>query len=696
MLTRLTPSTIGADVLRAIILLCCASLALTLPASAQLGAGGASHITAELQAESTTPRPGGSATLALMMTPEPGWHGYWKNGGDAGLGIEIEWDLPTGVTIGEPAYPVPHTLVISGLMNHVYERPYALPMTISLAETIAAGTVLPITGRATWLACTDKVCVPERGEFTLRLRAGDGRIEPNTRAQFDRYRAALPLPLGSKVRYQKAGDRLRIAIPLPADQGLDAPHVFIETEGVVDYAARQGFSRAGDTLVVETVANPTLAEGTPIDAVLSLGNDRGLVFEALPGPVPEAGRPLGDQTYRTDWTLVILALAGAILGGLLLNIMPCVFPILSLKALALARTGSAANATARTDALAYAAGAVLASIALGAILLALRAAGSNIGWAFQLQDSRIVALLLLLMVGITANLAGVFELPGLARGNALAERPGGAGSFWTGALAAFVATPCSGPFLGAALGATLVLPAPAALAIFAGLGFGLALPFLAIGFVPALRRSLPKPGAWMERFRHWLAIPMGLTALALGWLLWRQAGDAALAFAVLISAAVVGLLWLAGRRQRRGVSPALAFGASVVFAIAAIAIVSQTASLPQSAVASANRFTPARLAELRATERPVFVYFTADWCVTCKANEAGAIDTARVREAFDRADVTILVADWTSAEPVITRELASHGRNSVPLYLWYAPGAAKPEILPQILIPSLLIDRAGG
>jgi thiol:disulfide interchange protein len=309
-----------------------------------------------------------------------------------------------------------------------------------------------------------------------------------------------------------------------------------------------------------------------------------------------------------------------------------------------------------------------------------------------------VLLLLILAVAITLNLLGTYELTSFGGGQKLASQGGAVGGFWTGALAAFVATPCSGPLLGAALGATLVLPAWAALPIFGGLGLGLALPFLAIGFVPALRNRLPKPGPWMAKFRRWMALPMGLTGLGLGWLLWRQTGGEDWHYPV---AAVTMTLLIAtqiGAQQRGGGNRRLIVAALGLLLAINIAQTIRTFGDHKStgtlASATGQAFSPAALAKARATGKPVFVYFTADWCLSCKANEAGAIHREAVQEAFRKKGVVTLVGDWTNGDPVITRTLAAHGRNSVPLYLWYAPGAATPEILPQILTPGLLTEKA--
>jgi thiol:disulfide interchange protein len=377
---------------------------------------------------------------------------------------------------------------------------------------------------------------------------------------------------------------------------------------------------------------------------------------------------------------------GAVAGGILLNLMPCVFPILALKALHLSRAGGSAR-EARSDALAYTAGAIVGTGALGAILLAIRAAGAEAGWAFQLQDPRTILLLLLLAVAITANLLGMFELPVLGASRAPA------GSFGTGALAAFVATPCAGPFLGAALGTALLLPLAGSVAVFAALGLGLALPFLLVAFAPALRNKLPKPGRWMDRLKRFLAIPMAASALAALWLLYRQVGELGLLIGVVLSIGVLLALFASGWLQKRGSSVAWvgAIGALALVAIG-IPLVPQRAATAQ-AVGGAEPWSEARVTALQKHGKPAFVYFTADWCLTCKVNEVGAIDRSEVREAFKQAGVQVLAGDWTNGDPAITRFLESRGRAGVPLYLWYAPGRS-PEELPQVLTPAMLISRA--
>ena len=644
---------------------------------------GAPHIAAELTAESNAPRPGqdrGAGTrIAFSMTPESGWHGYWENPGDAGLGMTVKWTLPKGVMVGPLRYPVPETLLIAGLMNHVYEGPYGVLAKLTVAPDVPRGTKLPIRVRANWLACTDKVCVPEGAELSLDLIAGDGSVLPGSRAQFDGWRSHLPRPLGSDATYALADGRLRLSIPFPAAAEARDVHLFALADGLTRYAAPQSVARQGDRLLIETEAGQGPLSG-PVQAVLRTGDHVGFLLTARPGTVPAAR----SATART----LFLALGGALLGGLLLNIMPCVFPILGLKAMKLARAGGDEHIV-RREALAYSLGIILTCLALGGLLLGLRAAGTAVGWAFQLQDPRIILLLLLLVTAITLNLAGLFELGAFGGGERLAGKAGASGAFWTGALVAFVATPCTGPFMGAAMGAALVLPIGAALAIFAGLGLGLALPFLALAYIPPIRTRLPKPGAWMGRLQKILAIPMALTALGLLWLLGQQRGTIAILLgggAALILAAV---LWWLGRRQHHGRHGGFAVVCAALILFAGTAFVLPTHAPAITASAHGIPFDEARLASLRATKKPVFLYFTADWCLTCKANEAAAIDRSETRAAFEKAGVTMMVGDWTNADPAITRFLEAQGRSGVPLYLWYAPGRDA-QTLPQLLTPATL------
>jgi thiol:disulfide interchange protein len=657
------------------------------PAQAQILAPGEKAMAVRLVAEGPAPAAGGRVALALVMTPRPGWHGYWKNPGDAGFENTLDWRLPAGVRAGPLHYPVPTRLIVAGIMNYVYKGEYAQLLDLDVPAGFAPGATLPLRGEIDYLVCTDELCVRETATFALDLPVAPGAAQPPRNAAFDRWRQAMPSPLGSPARFERVGERLRVAIPFPATAALADPYFFPLTPGAVDHSAPQAVSRRGDLLIVETMAGGTPAAA--LDGVLALGDGRGLSLSGVPGPVPAAGEPVAAAAAApaSGAAAVIAALAGALLGGLLLNIMPCVFPILSLKALSLAKAGAGEGA-ARRDALAYTAGVVAVCVALGAALLALRSGGAAVGWAFQLQDPRVILFLLLLVTVIALNLAGLFELPAIAGGSRLAASGGSTGAFWTGALAAFVATPCTGPFMGAAMGAALVLPAAAALAVFAGLGLGLALPFLLLGFVPALRRRLPTPGPWMQRFRRILSVPMFLTAFGLAWILARQAGWGGVALAAGAALVVAGALWWAGRRH--GWLPLAPAAAVSIAAIALVPAAVAPAQAEAGGTLGAAPFSESRLAALRAEGRPVFVYFTADWCVTCKVNEKAVLARADVAAAFAAQGAAVLVGDWTRADAALGRFLEKHGRSGVPLYLWYPPGKAQPEVLPQILTPGRL------
>ncbi|WP_374942518.1 protein-disulfide reductase DsbD family protein [Sphingomonas sp.] len=651
-----------------------AMLWLTPAAADALPAAGAPHLAMRLVAESARPRAGGVVTVALETVPEAGWHGYWSNPGDAGFAAKFDWTLPKGVTVAAPKWPVPTTLVVAGLMNHVYERPYALLFDVALPAGPAAGGAAPLKLHTQYLVCTDTICVPEEQTLALTLTLGDGAADPAVGATFAGWRRAIPQALDAAATWAVGKEDLRIAIPYPAAAALSDVHFFAETQGALDYAAPQMVAREGDRLVVTTKGKPNGA----FAGVLRIGPDRGLAVRAVPGAIG------GAPSEAWVWT-ALLAFAGAVLGGLILNVMPCVFPILSLKALSLAKSGADSGA-ARREALAYSAGVILVCVALGGLLLALRAAGSTVGWAFQLQDPRVIGVLLLLVVGIALNLAGLFELPTPQ----FAGRGGASGAFATGALAAFVATPCTGPFMGAALGAALVLPAAAALLVFAGLGLGIALPFLAIGFVPALRRRLPRPGAWMERLRRILSVPMFLTALALAWVLGRQAGVNGMGVGLAAAMLAAFGLWWTGRRQLAGLRPWLPAGVALAAACALVLVVRPAPAGATVASQGSEPFTETRLAALRAQGKPVFAYFTADWCLTCKVNERTSIDTDAVRASFAKNGVAVLVGDWTDGDPVLGRFIEAHNRAGVPLYLYYPESGGEPRVLPQVLTPGML------
>lgn len=651
-------------------------------------------------------KPGEELYLAIHFQPvTEEWHGYWSNPGDAGYGMELDWTLPEGWSADEPLYPVPQRLLIADLMNHIYEGDYAVLIPLTVPETALTGSSVDIALSAQWLACTDEICVPESGDLAISVPVGEGAFgDPRVMG----WRAALPPELDSEGRFQIVGETLRVAIPIPAALELVEPHLFVGQKELGDglqpvYSANQTFTRNGNTLFAAIpLSQLVLPEGSDfqfaaapdaVTGILAFGNNEGVRFSAAPGDVEPAGVTIAGS--EGPGVALLPLLLAALAGGLILNIMPCVFPILSLKALSLARAGGS-ESEARSEGLAYTAGVVLACVALGGLMLALRAAGQQVGWAFQLQEPWVVVSLLVLAAAITANFAGVFELPSIS----ITRSGEPASAFATGLLAAVAATPCTGPFMAAALGAALLLPTAEALLLFVALGLGLALPFLLIGFVPTLRRMLPRPGAWMDRFRKLLAIPMGLTALALIWLVSRLGGQNFALVALALVTGVIVSLMVVGRLQRHGKMAWPAFGL-----IAAPFLIFAAFALPATYSSAANRaaesilqpaeFSAEALAEARASGQPVFLWFTADWCFTCKVNEGVAIEREATRAAFEDAGVIAMRGDWTRRDQDITAFLTEQGVAGIPLYIWYGADGSE-TVLPQVLTPDSLVTQASG
>lgn len=687
------------------------------PAAAQP----ARHLDASIHALSDAPAPGKTSRIAIRMTPEAGWHGYWINPGDSGLSVEAAWTAPAGVSIGPLRHPAPTLLELAGLASYVHKGAFTLLADLKVDKSVAPGTVLPIRAELSWLVCSDTLCVPESATLDLRLVAGNGALSAASRTIFTAAEAAMPRSGVTKTAVTRRGNQWLFTIAGARGIDADRARLFPADSGWFDASASQRITRSDDgSLSVALIALGSAPSGmfagvisdgsrsyalraedvTTPEGMTATGAEN--VAKSSAGPNPIAGgqriavpeeaaqtpvaAPAGAATLR-------VALIGAILGGLILNLMPCVFPILSLKALSLVKSG-ADRRSAWIEGTAYFAGSVATTTALGGVLIAARALGHDIGWSFQLQDPRIILILMLLSLAIALNLAGLFEIRGPSVSGSWMARRDGLSAFGTGALAALIATPCSGPFMGVALGAALVLPAPAALAVFAGLGLGMALPFLLIAFIPPLQRWLPRPGPWMENFRRILAIPMLATAIGLGWVLGRQSGVDGLTLGLLI-AALAGLgLWWTGWRQQRGSKPAFALApVAAALLLAASIELPRPANAVTSVKAGVEPFSEARLAELRAAGTPVFVDFTADWCLICQVNDRVAIDQPETRAAFADAGVVVLEGDWTRGDPVITRFLAKQGRNSIPYYLFTTSSGEMHE-LPQVLSSEMLIEQA--
>lgn len=661
------------------------------------------HVEAELIAERDALIPGADNTVALRLRPEPGWHVYWRNPGDSGIATSLQWTLPQGVSAGDMQWPYPHQHRLGELSNYGYEEQTLHLVPVTLAPSVRGDVAL--LARARWLVCKD-ICIPGEAELQLHLPVrSSASPHPDWVADFARARAQLPRDARAwPATFQIDGDSLSLAVSDSRLAGAQRVEFFPYANDLVEHAAAQRLAHDDEALRLSQRLSPYFVEPpAQVEGVLVL--DRGQTTEAWeiaarPGSVASVAAPAAQapRPAEIDTRPVVQApsllpvLVFALLGGLILNLMPCVFPVLSLKALAIAQSGREQPRARQQQALAYTAGVVASCVLIAAAMLALRGAGNAVGWGFQLQSPWFIALLayLLFALGLSLSGAAQFGLGLMNLGGELAQKPGNAGAFFTGVLAVVVATPCTAPFMGTALGYAMTQPPLVALCVFAVLGLGLALPFLLIGFVPRLAQWLPRPGAWMERFKQFMAFPLYATVVWLLWVLVRQTNPEMMARVMLGLVLIAFALWL---WTLRGPLAALLKLAALAAALALAVFGAPSSAAPSSAQAmavGAEPWSAQRVAQLRAEGRTVFVDFTADWCLTCKVNERVALKSARVEAAFRQHDVVLLVADWTRADPAITAELARYGRNGVPLYLVYRKGADA-VVLPQILTPDVVM-----
>ena len=666
------------------------------------------HVDAALVAETTAFLRGGDTSVALMLTPEPGWHTYWINPGDSGLSTKLEWTLPEGVSAGPIQWPAPHPATLGELTNYGYDEETLHLVTVSVPASWPTTKPLTLKAKAKWLVCKD-VCIPGSADLSLTMPVAENvALDPANAERFERNRALLPVAPreGTVAEFAIADGQFSMSVrgaQWPAPKGM----AFFPLAGdLVNHAAPQRMVyedntwRLSQALSAYYVMTPKTVEGVWV-VTANDGQRQAYSLKAVPGTVaPVSGADVKvmpaevETPPAADHPSLLLALGLALLGGLILNLMPCVFPVLSLKAIALLKAQDADRGQQRAQALAYSAGAVLSCVAAAGVLLALRAGGEALGLGFHLQSPVFIALLAYLMLALGLSMSGVAEFGGglMNTGSSLAQKQGLAGSFFTGVLAVVVASPCTAPFMGTALGFAVTQPVLIALAIFAALGLGLALPFLVLGFVPALARALPRPGAWMLTFKQVMAFPLYLTAAWLLWVLARQAGSDALGLVLVGCVAIAFALWLLGRQPVGWVAKGLA----ALALVAALAVLASPFLKPGSqakGVSSSEHeaWSQARVDALRTEGKTIFVDFTADWCITCKVNERGALASDEVKAAFVERGVVSLVADWTRADPEITKALAGFGRNGVPLYLVY-PKGGEPRVLPQVLTPSIVVN----
>ncbi|KPF87636.1 hypothetical protein IP70_01955 [alpha proteobacterium AAP38] len=651
--------------------------------------------------------PGQTVWAALTQNIRPHWHTYWINPGDSGIPTEIKWTLPEGWKADVITWPAPQRFPIGPLVNFGYADQVHLLVPLTVPSNATPGQAVQLDAKVDWLVCED-ICIPESADLSIAVPvvAGTAAVEPEAATLFTKARASLPVPSPYTATLSPGDKAHRLILAAPGlDKGKISEVFFFPHDYKVASAnAAQELRLGADGLTLSLVPGGALPAG-PVTGVLSFTEEldgqsvrHAFAVEAAMGAAAQASTG-GDG--QTSWATALLL---ALLGGAVLNLMPCVFPVLSMKALALLQHGPG---HARRHGLAYTAGVLACFAVVAGALIALRAGGAAIGWGFQLQDPLVVAILAYVMLLLGLSLSGVFTLGGsvMGVGQGLAGRDGLAGSFFTGVLATVVATPCTAPFMGTALGFAITQPWPVALSVFLALGLGMALPFLALSFSPALLRRLPRPGLWMERVKQALAFPLYASAAWLVWVLSIQAGPAALATVLAGMVAIAFAAWVYGQTRLSG-GAGRAFGSllAVLALGGAVAGASTARTVPapeqvagaKPASSDYQPWTAEKQAELTGQGKPVFVNFTAAWCVTCLVNERTSLSTDAVKAAMKAKGVAYLKGDWTNRDATIARVLENHGRSGVPLYLVYLPGKAEPVILPQILTEGIVLDALSG
>ena len=682
----------------------CLAVSLAFPAFAQQSSkvGAERHVMVRLVPERTNINPGETFLVAAEQVIDDGWHTYWINAGDSGEAMRLKWTLPEGFSVGKTLWPVPHRQDIGPLTSHAYAGSVAVLYEITAPESLPPGP-LTIKADAELLVCAD-ICIPEFSAHEMTLNDG---TDADNSGFIENAKAALPAVTDAAVSYSLEDGNFALHFDpalLPAAADSAVFDVFPYEWGIIDNTAPVDARRSeGKITVLKKHGGRDLAEVGAVRTLLVYGEGKAYEVTARPAGVAAAlggdsAAPAGTSTAATGLAQAVLF---ALLGGLILNLMPCVFPVLSMKALSLCKLSDREQGAARLQGLFYTLGILVCFAAIAGLLMALRAAGAQIGWGFQLQNPMVVLYLSYLLFLIGLNLSGFFEISGrlMNAGASLAGKGGAAGAFFTGVLAALVATPCTAPFMGAAMGYALTKPAFTGFAVFGALGFGLALPYLLLCFVPALRHKLPKPGVWMAGFKEFLAFPMYASAAWLVWVYSQQVGSLNVLYGLsgMICLAFAIWLWRHTPKNSAGRIVLRVLAAAMVLTALAAPLSTGKSAAPQTQEKAGveEDFSAARFVALEAGDAPLFVYMTAAWCITCKINEGTALRTQAVKDAFTAKGVTVVRGDWTRLNPEITKFLERYGRNGVPLYVFYPARGddgkrPEPKVLPQLLTAGIV------
>ena len=677
-------------------------LLLALPAAAL------AQVAATLVSPQQSVQPGQRLIVALRLDHQPGWHTFWEHAG-TGLPTRIQWDLPPGWQAGAIQWPVPILIhnAQGEISGHGYEGTAWLPVELTVPANLAPGSEVTLRASVRWLMC-QTLCIPGKQQVSLSLpvSAQPPRINADVAAQL----ASQPMPQPTTGWTLAASrDAREVVLNVAAPAALGSPH-FYPLDTFIDYKQPETVANRDNRAMLKMALDAE--EAVPDDARLrgvlaytdAGGHYRGvqvdLPFTAAGTALPAiaSAQAAGGDTATAGDGLSWGVLALALLGGLILNLMPCVFPVLGIKVLGFVEQAGKERGKVATHALAFTAGVLLSFWLLAGALALLRSGGEQLGWGFQLQSPGFVFALAAVMLAFALNLSGVYEvgLRATSVGSPLQMRQGVAGSFFTGALATLVATPCSAPFLAPALGAALAMPAGASFVVFTAIALGLSAPYLLLAAFPALIRLLPRPGAWMESFKQLMAFPLYATVGYLVWVLAGQASEYGLLNALLALALLALALWVYGRFVPRGGALRRMLTAGFALLLFAVALLW---GWPRTATPDAmpwQSWSPERVTELRAQGHGIYVDFTARWCATCQVNKKVVFGSDKLRRYFRDHGIVALKADWTNADPRITAALAKYGRSAVPFNLVYAAGSTgEPQVLPEVLTPEIVLAAFG-
>lgn len=651
-------------------------------------------VKAELLTQFTSVKPGTSFEAGVLLTQEPGWHTYWSTPGETGLPTSIDWSLPENWKAGPIQWPTPKLFVQGDITNFGYEDKVLLPAAISVPENAPEGSYT-LKASVSWLMCAEQ-CIPGSAELEIPVKVSPSEPTPSPSTGLFLNNEILK-PTALETYSAVYDDKTRaIAVTFKSNKPFNHFYVFSEGEEAVNYGAPQSVSNKEGLITVRLQGTDQIKVGDTFSGIFAA--DGGPAEGGWAGSFSAAVSagtvaPPTREESNSDVNITLwMAVGMAFLGGLILNLMPCVFPVLSLKMLNLVEHRKDGHLA--LHGIAFTVGVLMSMVLLAGLLISVKAAGASLGWGFQLQSPWFVALLAFLFVAITLNLLGAFEFSGVRVASGRGSGQSLGGSFATGILAVVVASPCTAPFMGAALGYALSVSSLESMAVFLGLGVGMSLPWLLLSVCPILTAWLPRPGRWMVIFRTLMSIPMGLTALWLFWVLSQQVSSVGLALYVCGAALLAAALWLYGRKQFGAQIPG-AFIALSLFVCAAIyGVAASPLFSPEKVETTAHNdasWSAQAVQEALDKGQPVFVDFTASWCVTCQANKLAVLDREAVRSAFKEKNVQFLIADWTNRNPEISQTLESFGRSGVPLYLLYKPDGSV-KVLPELLTTDIVLD----